>query len=123
MTITQRFRIDPTEFADSRVLVTGGTKGAGEAIKRRFKSAGARTATSARTQPQFGDAIDLFVQADLTTSRGRRITGGIDPPETATFSIWSIRHSEGATAPARATWVSNPPPRAISRAIELSQPR
>jgi NAD(P)-dependent dehydrogenase (short-subunit alcohol dehydrogenase family) len=70
MMITQRFRIDPTEFADSRVLVTGGTKGAGEAIMRRFRSAGARTATSARTQPEFGDAIDLFVQADLTTVEG-----------------------------------------------------
>jgi NAD(P)-dependent dehydrogenase (short-subunit alcohol dehydrogenase family) len=31
----------PNEFKDKRVLVTGGTKGAGEAIVRRFGTAGA----------------------------------------------------------------------------------
>ena len=39
----------PDEFKDKRVLVTGGTKGAGEAIVRRFALAGACVATAARS--------------------------------------------------------------------------
>ncbi len=39
----------PDEFKDKRVLVTGGTKGAGEAIVRRFGMAGASVATAARS--------------------------------------------------------------------------
>ena len=34
MTAVERFRFDPAEFAGKRVLFTGGTKGAGEAIVR-----------------------------------------------------------------------------------------
>jgi NAD(P)-dependent dehydrogenase (short-subunit alcohol dehydrogenase family) len=39
----------PDEFKDKSVLVTGGTKGAGEAIVRRFGLAGASVATAARS--------------------------------------------------------------------------
>jgi len=46
------FRVDPTEFADKRVVVTGGTMGAGEAIVKRFVRAGARVATAARNLPE-----------------------------------------------------------------------
>ncbi len=70
MTMAPHFKNDPTEFAGKRVLVTGGTKGAGEAIVRRFASGGARTATSARSEPPSGGASDLFVPADLTTPEG-----------------------------------------------------
>lgn len=70
MTIAQTFKVDPTEFAGKRVLVTGGTKGAGEAIMRRFKSSGARTATSARGEPAPDAGGDLFVRADLATAAG-----------------------------------------------------
>ncbi|WP_306591422.1 SDR family oxidoreductase [Geothrix sp. 21YS21S-4] len=70
MTMAPHFKSDPTEFSGKRVLVTGGTKGAGEAIVRRFASGGARTATSARSEPPSGGASDLFVQADLTTPEG-----------------------------------------------------
>ncbi|MCX5516607.1 short-chain dehydrogenase [Kaistia algarum] len=70
MTVPVKFKADPTEFANRRVLVTGGTQGAGEAILRRFQAAGARTATSARNEPaeDLGDC--LFVQADLATPAG-----------------------------------------------------
>jgi NAD(P)-dependent dehydrogenase (short-subunit alcohol dehydrogenase family) len=70
MTIAQRFKVDPTEFAGKRVLVTGGTKGAGEAIMRRFEASGARTATSARVEPSSNVGEALFIRADLTTATG-----------------------------------------------------
>ena len=54
------------KFADAfdqreRVLVTGGTKGVGEAIVRRFELSGASVATTARSAP----APALLIQADL----------------------------------------------------------
>ena len=39
------------EFADKRVLVTGGTRGIGAAVVRRFQLAGARVAATARSAP------------------------------------------------------------------------
>jgi len=44
-----RFSVDPTEFAEKLVLVTGGTKGMGEAIVRRLQASGASVATTARS--------------------------------------------------------------------------
>ena len=45
----QRFSVDPSEFATKRVLVTGGTKGMGQAIVQRLTAGGARVATTARS--------------------------------------------------------------------------
>lgn len=70
MTIAQRFPIIPGEFSGKRVLVTGGTKGAGAAILRRFAAAGAETITSARSAPEAGTPAALFVPADLSTPEG-----------------------------------------------------
>jgi NAD(P)-dependent dehydrogenase (short-subunit alcohol dehydrogenase family) len=39
------------EFTDKRVLVTGGTRGIGAAVVRRFQLAGARVAAPARSAP------------------------------------------------------------------------
>lgn len=48
MTSAPSFKIDPIEFEDKRVFVSGGTKGAGEAIVKRMAGAGGIVATSAR---------------------------------------------------------------------------
>lgn len=60
----------PAEFEGKRVLVTGGTKGAGEAIVGRFKAGGATVATTARSAAASGSPADLFVEADLSTPEG-----------------------------------------------------
>ena len=62
-------RIDPTEFAGKRVLVSGGTKGLGRATVGRFVAGGARVITSARGELEPIDGVE-FVQADLTTAQG-----------------------------------------------------
>jgi len=63
------FKIDPDEFAGQVVLVTGGTKGAGEATVRHFAAAGARVVTTSRSEPA-GDLPALFVAADLSLPAG-----------------------------------------------------
>ena len=67
---TQRFSTDPSEFASKRVLVTGGTKGMGEAIVQRLTAGGARVATTARSPSPDGQKVELFVQADVATPEG-----------------------------------------------------
>lgn len=74
------------ELAGRRALVTGGTKGIGEAIAARLREAGATVLATARTRPDNLAAADLFVAADITTVEGcaviaRAVTeqlGGID---------------------------------------------
>jgi NAD(P)-dependent dehydrogenase (short-subunit alcohol dehydrogenase family) len=58
------------EFAGKRVFVTGGSKGVGEAIVRRFAAGGATVGTTARSPLPSGNAAKLFVQADLSTREG-----------------------------------------------------
>ena len=65
-----RFSFDATEFAGKRVLVSGGTDGMGAAIVRRLVVGGATVATTARSPLPEGQAVDLFVQADIRTRRG-----------------------------------------------------
>ena len=47
MTSSYPFSVVGDEFRSKRVLVTGGTKGVGEAIVRRFALSGASVATTA----------------------------------------------------------------------------
>ena len=70
MSASARFTIDPAELAGRRALVTGGTEGVGAAIVSRLSIAGARVATTARSNRPSGDRSDLYVQADITTARG-----------------------------------------------------
>src|SRR5881296_4175938 len=70
MSEATHFSFDPTEFAGKRTLVTGGTKGMGEAIVRRLAAGGATVATTARSPLPEGQAVGLFVQADISTRDG-----------------------------------------------------
>jgi NAD(P)-dependent dehydrogenase (short-subunit alcohol dehydrogenase family) len=70
MNETKSFSVDPIEFADKRVLVTGGTKGIGGAIARRLLAAGATVVTTARSTPPVRHPRELFIAADLTTREG-----------------------------------------------------
>ena len=70
MTADYPFPVDRNEFKQKRILVTGGTKGMGEAIVRRFALAGARVATTARSRLPDGQAPALFIQEDIASSMG-----------------------------------------------------
>jgi hypothetical protein len=56
------------ELDGRRALVTGGTKGIGEAVAARLRAAGARVLTTARSRPNHSD--ELFIAADVTTAEG-----------------------------------------------------
>ena len=66
------FRVDSDELGGKRALVTGGTQGVGAAIVSRLAVAGAKVATTARSERPSSDTSDFFVRADVTTSDGIR---------------------------------------------------
>src|SRR5258708_25878250 len=70
MTMTYPFPVSADEFKGKRVLVTGGTKGMGQAMVRRFTLSGASVATTARSPLPGGQAVSLFVQTDIGTAAG-----------------------------------------------------
>ena len=52
-----------------RALVSGGTKGVGEAVVTRLRNAGVKVLTTARSRGEhFGD--EMFVAADVTSAEG-----------------------------------------------------
>lgn len=69
MTPSSRNNNDTAEFMGKRVLVTGGTKGAGKAIADRFLQGGAAVAITARSAPSEKTAAH-FIRADLSTPEG-----------------------------------------------------
>jgi NAD(P)-dependent dehydrogenase (short-subunit alcohol dehydrogenase family) len=58
------------EFADKRILVTGGTEGMGKAIVKHLMERGALIMTTARSIPTDLQTSDLFIQADISTAEG-----------------------------------------------------
>ncbi len=77
---------DCLELKGKRALVTGGTKGVGQAVVATLREAGAIVLTTARSQPERADHADEFVAADVSTAEGcdvvahavRERLGGID---------------------------------------------
>ena len=89
----------PGEGLDGlRVLVTGGSRGLGEATVRRFAAAGANVLTTSRSTPR-EDLPAMFIPADLSTEQGvaelgRQVidrVGGVDV---------LVNNAGAATAPA-----------------------
>ena len=60
---------EATDFAGRRILVTGGTRGIGEAIVERLTRGGGKVISTARSLPPDG-TTDRFVQADVSTRAG-----------------------------------------------------
>jgi len=60
---------DPLEFSGKRILVTGGTKGAGKAIANRFLQGGATVVITARSAPT-EKTQSHYIQADVSTRQG-----------------------------------------------------
>lgn len=74
------------ELEGKRALVTGGTKGVGEAVVTTLREAGATVLTTARSRPEHVAHADQFVAADVSTAEGCAVVanavrdrlGGID---------------------------------------------
>lgn len=60
---------DASEFTGKRILVTGGTKGIGEAVVNRLRRGGGTVLATARSVPG-GGKPELFIQADVSTRAG-----------------------------------------------------
>jgi NAD(P)-dependent dehydrogenase (short-subunit alcohol dehydrogenase family) len=77
---------DYLELTGKRALITGGTKGVGQAVVAALREAGATVLTTARARPEQIGHADQFIAADVSTADGcavvaqavRERLGGID---------------------------------------------
>jgi NAD(P)-dependent dehydrogenase (short-subunit alcohol dehydrogenase family) len=60
---------DANKFSNKRILVTGGSKGIGEAIVNRLRRGGGTVLATARTIPA-GSNAEQFIQAHVSTRAG-----------------------------------------------------
>ncbi|GAA5119473.1 SDR family oxidoreductase [Luteolibacter yonseiensis] len=81
------FPIASEEFAGRLVFVTGGTKGAGEAMVRRFAAGGATVITTARQAPEDPDFPASVITGNLATAEG---AAKVAAQITGTFGVPSI---------------------------------
>ena len=96
MTNSYPFVVCGDEFKSKRVLVTGGTKGIGEAIVRRLGLSGASVATTARSELAQGQAPALFIKADIGTARG--VQNVVDGIQHEWGGLDILVHNVGGTA-------------------------
>src|SRR5215475_12244073 len=66
---TSHVAYDANEFTGKRILVTGGTKGIGEAVVNRLRRGGGTVLATARSIPAGGNPEE-FIQADGSTRAG-----------------------------------------------------
>jgi NAD(P)-dependent dehydrogenase (short-subunit alcohol dehydrogenase family) len=61
---------DYLQICGKRALVTGGTKGIGQAVVAALREAGAIVLTTARSRPESGTDPEHFIVADVSTAEG-----------------------------------------------------
>jgi NAD(P)-dependent dehydrogenase (short-subunit alcohol dehydrogenase family) len=66
---TSKIPYDANEFTGKRILVTGGTKGIGEAVVNRLRRGGGTVLATARNVPVSKNS-EQFIQADVSTRKG-----------------------------------------------------
>jgi len=66
---TSKIPYDADEFTGKRILVSGGTKGIGEAVVNRLRRGGGTVLATARNVPEGGHSEE-FIQADVSTRAG-----------------------------------------------------
>jgi NAD(P)-dependent dehydrogenase (short-subunit alcohol dehydrogenase family) len=77
------------ELINKRALVTGGTKGMGEATVARLRRGGAHVVTTARNRPAALQYEADFVQADVRRPRAALPSRGICSNMSAALISWS----------------------------------
>jgi NAD(P)-dependent dehydrogenase (short-subunit alcohol dehydrogenase family) len=87
---------DFLDLAGRRALVTGGTRGIGEAVVARLREAGAAVMVTARSRPAALANPDLFVAADVATAAG--CAAVVDAVRTRLDGIDIVVHVAGGSS-------------------------